>query len=270
MSIHYNIISRLKLTMTSIMKITSFAVVMAFALSIGISGMPEADAKAVDEKLVKFAKQYEKVQEKIEKATGDKKDRLEQESNVLLNFLNRQGLATEEQWNEDPTYWIELRMDVVERENASKKSSTDVSQIVYSGNSQITPMCGCSDALELSAGYAVYFVSVWWPNTVSTATIIPENQQGYSEIEFNDWNNDYVKPYQYTQSKSAVKEITYNWEYVAHDHLNDEMATDDNDGEWHYYALLVSTYEETMGQLTDVPNGSEFRFDVEVTDISSP
>jgi hypothetical protein len=48
------------------------------------------------------------------------------------------------------------------------------------------------------------------------------------------------------------------------------MATDDNDGEWHYYALLVSTYEETMGQLTDVPNGSEFRFDVEVTDISSP
>lgn len=182
--------------------------------------------------------------------------------------MNRQGLATDEQWEEDPTYWIQLRMDVVKRE-AERQATAEVSQVVYSGDSQITNVCGCTEALKLRAGYAVYAWGVWWPNTVSTSTVIPKFQEDYSAIIFNDVQNDHVKPYQYTQSLKAIRDIQYQWAYLAEDAGHDEIASD-SDSEDHYYAFTFSTYEETMDELIDVENGSEFRFDVEVTDISIP
>ncbi len=253
--------------MTSTNKIATFAIVMAFAFSIGVSGIPEADAKAVDEKLVKFAKQLEKVQDKVEQATGDKKLKLEQEESDLIKFLNQQGLATDEQFNEDPSYWIDMRYGIVEAEQEAKNNS--VNQVFYEGDSKITLMCGCTDALKLKAGYSVYAYNIWWPHWTGSWTYVEDGDQGYSTVDFDDSANDYVKPFQYTESKSAVTQIDFDWDYVAHDAGWDEID-DANGNNDYYYPYLFSNYSDLMGTLNDVETDSEFRFDVEVNSLGPP
>jgi len=151
----------------------------------------------------------------------------------------------------------------------AKNQATSVSQVFYSGDSQIIPICGCTDALKLKAGYSVYAWSIWWPTWTGSWTYIEDGNQGYSTVDFDDAQNDYVKPFQYTESKSAVTQIDFDWDYVAHDAGWDEIDTASGNNDY-YYPYLFSNYSDLMSTLNDVETDSEFRFDVEVNSLGPP
>ncbi|CDI05010.1 hypothetical protein [Candidatus Nitrosotenuis uzonensis] len=242
---------------------TSIAIVMAFVVGFSLVGIPEADAAAIDEKFVEYAKQYQDVKERKNTATGEEKIRLEQTEADLLAFLNKQGLPNDEQYKSNPSYWIDLRHTVLERE----QKHDSVSQVDYSGDSQITLACGCTHGLKLKAGYSVYAWGIWWPHYASFFTEIGVGQNNYSLIYFNDPENDYVQPFQYTQSKTSGKTINYDWEYTAHDASYDLIASNTG-GVNHYYPTTSSYFVVYSPTLNNVENGSEFKYSVEVNSIS--
>ena len=243
------------------------AIMLAFVIGISANGIPNADAAAIDNKLVPFAERYQEVKELKESATGEEKLRLVDEETQLLNFLNSRGLPTDEQFEENPSYWGALRHDVLEQE---KTSRTDMSlnQVVYSGDSQITEICGCTDALKLKAGYAVKFLGIWWHTYASSWTQIAENTDDYSTIDFDDMINDDVRPSMLTASKTAVKTIAWDWDYVSKDAGGDEIISFDGDESEYFPFLFTEKTFYMLPGLDDVETDSTFRFDADVTSIT--
>lgn len=68
----------------------------------------------IDPKLALYAKQRMEILTKLENAHGQEKEKLELMAKDLLRYLNMYGLCTDEQMNDDPTFWTMMRQHVLE------------------------------------------------------------------------------------------------------------------------------------------------------------
>jgi hypothetical protein len=68
----------------------------------------------IDPNLALYAKQRMEILAKIENASGPEKEKLELMAKDLLRYLNTQGLCSDEQMKEDPTFWAMMRLQVIE------------------------------------------------------------------------------------------------------------------------------------------------------------
>ncbi len=264
--------------LTTTTKTILFASLIA-ALILPFSAMDLAFADVspeIKEKAKKGHDTWKELKAEEKKVTKDSKkiDKLEKKFQKYVKELNKHGIATQEQWDENPQYWRNMNMPSIHEpivENDTHNTILDADLFFNVDNSEIELMshgCGCAgQALNVIAGFD-YLLWGFWPTSAYSddgwKKLTYNGDVDTTEVVDDEIHSEMTPHITANIDRAGIVNYGYNYEARAWGNLLDS----NNSYNLQSIAVAPSSLSITEDELTNTPASTTIKYTVTISNMS--
>lgn len=244
------------MTSTTLTTVLLSSVILTLVIGVSDINSAFADRDPVEEKLAKEAYEINEMKEMKEKEgkTSEAK-KLKAQYDEKIKKLNEHGLATEEQFEADPEYWLNARADYLFPPSVEMTSLENN----YADNNEFNnnfveahDHCGCGyKLLKYMAGYKYVWWGINWVNYSDDGwEYVAAGNLGSSEIDITEGNNVQVNGIHLARGHGAPVTISWDGYYYLKDTLGDVQSSSFHLSEYKYFSDGFVSHSRDYGQET--------------------